>query len=229
MMSRSGPDESSPKRMRTAESRAPSSMERNRDISSGRIRAAASATGCSQPGSSGSAARSAPDRGRPEVSLPSATVTFPSASSATTVPSPGSIPHVAMIRPGLNDTSRRGLIGELARRTKQLASLHRIRGSLAERGAPVGNRARPTRRPARMADAPAMPDHPVREHRPLRPRKEGAHLLLDLDRVVFLRPPESAGQPAEVGVDGDSRYAERVAEYDVCRLAADPGERDKIL
>ena len=46
---------------------------------------------------------------------------------------------------------------------------------------------------------------------------------------VWVGPAEAAGQPAEVGVDGDAGDAEGVAEDDVGGLAADAGQVDEVL
>ena len=59
--------------------------------------------------------------------------------------------------------------------------------------------------------------------------EQRADLVLDLDRVVLGGPPEPSRQPPEVGVDGDPRHAEGVAEHDVRGLAPDPGKRDQIV
>ena len=53
--------------------------------------------------------------------------------------------------------------------------------------------------------------------------------VLDLDRVGLVGPAEPAGQPAEVGVDGDAGDAEGVAEHHVGGLAAHAGQRDQVL
>ena len=54
-------------------------------------------------------------------------------------------------------------------------------------------------------------------------------LVLDLDRVLLLGPAEAAREAAEVRVDGDAGDVEGVAEHDVRRLAADPGQRHEVL
>ena len=59
--------------------------------------------------------------------------------------------------------------------------------------------------------------------------EQRADLVLDLDRVGLVGPAEAAGQPAEVGVDGDAGDAEAVAEHDVGGLAADAGQRHQVV
>ena len=76
--------------------------------------------------------------------------------------------------------------------------------------------------------AAAVEDQPVAEHRPVPLREQRADLVLDLDRVVLGGPAEAAGQPAEVGVDGDAGDAEGVAQHHVGGLAADAGQRDQV-
>ena len=57
---------------------------------------------------------------------------------------------------------------------------------------------------------------------------ERTDLVLDLDRVGLLGPPEATRQAAEVGVDGDAGDVEGVAEHDVGGLASNPGKRDEV-
>ena len=80
-----------------------------------------------------------------------------------------------------------------------------------------------------MADAAAVPDQVVAEHHPVALGEQRADGVLDLDRVGLLGPAEAAGEPAEVGVDGDAGDAEGVAEDDVRGLAADAGQRDQVV
>ncbi|CAG6397921.1 hypothetical protein SCOCK_60254 [Actinacidiphila cocklensis] len=80
-----------------------------------------------------------------------------------------------------------------------------------------------------MADPAAVEDDAMRQHRPLRLREEPRDVLLDLLRVLGGGPAEAPGQPSEVGVHGDPRYAEGVAEDNVGRLAADAGQLDQVF
>ena len=80
-----------------------------------------------------------------------------------------------------------------------------------------------------MAHPPAVPDQPVAEHRPVASREQRGHRGLDLVRVGLRGPAESAGEPAEVRVDGDAGDAEGVAEHDVGGLAPDARQRDQVL
>ncbi|CUR62522.1 hypothetical protein NOCA180166 [metagenome] len=80
-----------------------------------------------------------------------------------------------------------------------------------------------------MAAATAVPDDVVGQHRPVALGEERPDSVLDLDRVGLLRPAEATHQPAEVGVDGDARLAERVAQDHVGRLATDAREGDQVV
>src|ERR1700728_1878273 len=101
-------------------------------------------------------------------------------------------------------------------RSREWPGLDQLRGhggigrGLAAGRAQLGGPARAAGRPPRVADPAAMPDQPVREHRPLGLGKEGADLLLDLVRVILRRPPESAGEAAEMGVHRDARDAKGI-------------------
>jgi hypothetical protein len=79
-----------------------------------------------------------------------------------------------------------------------------------------------------VADPAAVEDHPVAEIGPLLLRDEPGDLGLDLDRVVLGGPAEPADQPAEMGVHGEPRYSERVAEHHVGGLPADPGKDHQV-
>ena len=75
-----------------------------------------------------------------------------------------------------------------------------------------------------MTHPSAVEDHPVAEQRPFATLDQFSDGVLDLDRVLFGSPAPAPGQPAEMGVDGDARNAERVAEHHICGFAADSGE-----
>src|SRR6185437_4076935 len=74
----------------------------------------------------------------------------------------------------------------------------RVGGPLAVRGAQAGQPAGAAGGAARVADPPAVPDHPLRQVGPVLARDERGHLLLDLHRVELRGPAKPAGQPAEV-------------------------------
>ena len=100
---------------------------------------------------------------------------------------------------------------------------------LAVRRAPARDRAGAAGRLLGVADAAAVPDQVVAQHHPVALLEERADGVLDLDRVGLVGPAEAAGQPADVGVDGDARDAEAVAEDDVGGLAADPGQGHQVV
>src|SRR5262245_15159860 len=79
-----------------------------------------------------------------------------------------------------------------------------------------------------MANPAAVPDQPVRQHRPFPLGEERAYFLLDLLRVHRCGPAKAPGEPAEMGVDGDAGDGERVAEHDVGRLPADSRQGDQV-
>ncbi len=113
-----------------------------------------------------------------------------------------------------------------------LTSLAAISGSVGPSpydGHRRASAARAAGRPAGVADPAAVPDHALREVRPVPARDERGHLGLDLHRVGVGRPVKPAGQPPEVGVHGDAGDAEGVAEHHVGGLAADAGQGDQIL
>jgi len=80
-----------------------------------------------------------------------------------------------------------------------------------------------------MAHAPTVQDHPVGEVGPLRRREELHEVGLDLLGRGLLGPAEASREPADVGVDGDPRDVEGVAEDDVGGLAAYAGECDEFV
>src|SRR4051794_36552892 len=84
----------------------------------------------------------------------------------------------------------------------QLQRHLRVGGADAVRRAPLREPAGPARRLLGVADAAAVEDHAVGEHRPLALGDQLGDLRLDLDRVLLGGPAEAADQPAEVGVDG---------------------------
>src|SRR5262249_4742278 len=83
--------------------------------------------------------------------------------------------------------------------------------------------------PARMADPPAVPDQPVRKHRPFGAREERADLLLDLHRVARIGPAEPPRKPAEVRVDRDAWHSERIAKHLLAGVTAASRQRDQVL
>src|SRR5262245_31737225 len=79
------------------------------------------------------------------------------------------------------------------------------------------------------ADAATVEDQCVRRVGPLALRKDLLQGELDLDRVGFVREPESSRKTGDVRIDGDRRDAEPSPEHDVCGLAADPRERRQLV
>src|SRR5262245_47787276 len=67
----------------------------------------------------------------------------------------------------------------------------------------------------RTADAPTVQDERVGRARPSCLRQRATKLLFDDDRVVAFGDPDPVRDAEDVAVDGESRYAERVAEDDV--------------
>src|SRR3954470_13340320 len=80
-----------------------------------------------------------------------------------------------------------------------------------------------------MASTSAVPDQPVREHRPLFTREQRADLDLDLLWVSLRRPSKATRQASEVCVDSDARHAKRITEHHVRRLATDARKRHEVL
>ena len=69
-----------------------------------------------------------------------------------------------------------------------------------------------------------MEDQRVGGDRPFLLRQRGAQLLLDDYGVVALRDADAVGDAQHVAIDGQAGDAERMAEDDVRRLAADAGQ-----
>ena len=124
-------------------------------------------------------------------------------------------------RPGARPGSRAVL--------DQLLRGDRVGLALAVGRAPARDRAGAARRSAGVAAPPAMEDQPVAEQAstpgagraargPPRPRTGSP----------WSGPARAAGQPADVGVDGDPGDPERVAEHDVGGLAAHAGQGDQV-
>src|SRR5690606_19466400 len=198
--STSGPSGPSPKRIRTAAGLAPGS---GRNIGGTGIRGPSSRNLLSHGGQSG---------------------TF----LVTSVPTSRS--PFSFLRPGPRASCRTARAASRERpRLDELARGLLVGRALTERRAQVREGACAAGGTARMADAAAVPDQPVRQHRPLLAREQRADLLLDLHGVVLGRPPEPPGEASEVGVDRDSRDVERVAQDDVGRLAPDPGQGDQVF
>ena len=76
----------------------------------------------------------------------------------------------------------------------------------------------------RPADTAAVEYLHVRGSRPEGVWQRPAQLRLDLHRIVALGDANPIGNTQDVPIDGQSRYAERVAKYDVGRLAPDAGQ-----
>ncbi|BBJ42651.1 hypothetical protein SSPO_053690 [Streptomyces antimycoticus] len=69
----------------------------------------------------------------------------------------------------------------------------------------------------------------MREHRPLALGEERGDLRLDLLGVLLGGPLPAPHQPPEVGVHGQARHPEGIAEHHIGRLTADTGQGDQIL
>src|SRR5690606_11533340 len=104
-----------------------------------------------------------------------------------------------------------------------------LRGPDTERRTVARERARAARGFARVADPPSVPDHPLREHRPVLAREQLADRVLDLDRVLLRGPAPAADEAPEVRVDRDAGKTEGLAEHDVGRLPADAGQLDELV
>ena len=79
----------------------------------------------------------------------------------------------------------------------------------------------------RLADAAAVQDQRVGRPRPLRRRHRSAELLLDDLGIVRPRDADPVRDAQHVPIDRQSGDAERVAEHDVRRLAADARQLDE--
>ena len=66
------------------------------------------------------------------------------------------------------------------------------------------------------------------EDRPVLRRELRVQVQLDLDRVGLPGQSPSPHQALQVGVDGDPRHVERVAEHDIRGLAAEAGQGDQL-
>ena len=110
------------------------------------------------------------------------------------------------------------------------AARQRVRRARAERRAVLGQHARPARGLLGVAHPPAVEDHPVAEQSSTRLRSISSPIACSTltGSSCSVQPP-APDQPAEVGVDGDARDVERVAEDDVGGLAADAGQRDQLV
>src|SRR4051812_6379805 len=197
------PSGGGPKRMSTADSRAPSSGGRNRENHSGGVELTRSASSRSHGGQGTSPARDVAE-GSIEPERPA--YAMPLTAGATCAPS---------------------LEGQLELEQPLGAPWVGLADAIA--GTPAGHGTRATRRLLGVARATSMEDDDVAEHRPVLAHEEPPDLVLDLDGVLLLRPPEAAHEPAEVRVDGDARNVEGVPEHDVRRLATHTGQRDEVL
>ena len=81
----------------------------------------------------------------------------------------------------------------------ELGRHDRVGRSLAVRGAEPGDRARPAGRLAGVTPTAAVPDQPVREHRPVLAREQRADFSLDLDRVGLRRSSRTDGRGVRSG------------------------------
>ena len=132
-------------------------------------------------------------------------------------------------------TQRRRYSPAIARRCSVSGPCTSARGDLrlgrpsTERRAILGQHAHPASRFAGVAHPAAVKDHPVTEQRPLLAFDEFADGVLDLDRVLLGRPAPTPDQAPEMGVDGDSRDVERVAQDDVRGLAPHTGQRHQFV
>src|SRR5262249_39441996 len=82
---------------------------------------------------------------------------------------------------------------------------------------------------AGVADLTAVEDHAVAEHRPLFRRDQFHQVALDFFGVRMFGEAHAAAEAENVRVHGDAGDAEGVAEDDVGGLAADSGQRDKLV
>jgi len=80
-----------------------------------------------------------------------------------------------------------------------------------------------------VADPSAVPNQPVREHRPVLLGEQRTHFRLDLVWVGLGGPAEASGQPAKVRVHGDSRDVEGISKHDVRGLPPHAGQRDQVV
>lgn len=74
-----------------------------------------------------------------------------------------------------------------------------------------------------------MEDETQAENTPLLRSDERREIALDRDRVVGGGQPESAREPANVGIDGQPRLLEGDGQHDVRRLAPDTRQGDELV
>src|SRR5215212_10030784 len=115
-----------------------------------------------------------------------------------------------------------------ARLPDQFRRLDGIGLPFAVRGAPACDRACTAGGIARVTTAATMPNHVLAELSPVPSREQGRDIDFDLLRVVLRRPAEAARQPPHMGVDGDARDPEGVAEDHIGSLAPDAGQRHQV-
>src|SRR5713101_5744352 len=101
--------------------------------------------------------------------------------------------------------------------------------SLAGPGAEREDRASRAVRFARVAGAPAVNDQKRCGLDPLGSGQESAELVMDLLRVVRARESEALGDARHVRIHGQGRYAEGIAEHDIGRLPAHPGQLHELF
>src|SRR5262249_47501128 len=80
-----------------------------------------------------------------------------------------------------------------------------------------------------LADSAAVENQCVGCPRPFRGWHRGAKLLFDDFGIVRARDTQAVGDAENVAVDGQARDAQRVAEDNVGRLAADTRQLDELL
>ena len=80
-----------------------------------------------------------------------------------------------------------------------------------------------------MADLPAMVNEAMAEVGPFLFGNEVHEIAFDLDGIGEFAEAKPAAEPANVGVHGDARDVEGVAEDDVGCLAGDAGQRQQFL
>src|SRR5262249_16812409 len=113
--------------------------------------------------------------------------------------------------------------------THETYGIRLILGFNAHLGTDLRQGALVARRLTRETHLAAVINHPVIEHHPIFLRQQLHQVLLDLYRIGVRRKSEPAAHAADVRVDGDAGHAERVAEDDVGRLAADAREADQFF
>ena len=81
----------------------------------------------------------------------------------------------------------------------------------------------------RLADPPAVKNQRVRRVRPQRRRQGCAELFFHDLRMFRPRDAQAVGDSKDVAVDRQPRHAQRVAEHDIRRLAANTGKPNQVV